>query len=117
MPWVGLHSDKVWVWKKSLQSYGPGNVNFWKILSPLKGKLSPDRIIVVTSPGPFAASRATVSIANALGFAWDVPVIGVSIEDLRRHSPSRLIERASKKGVTRFSLAGRAAPSYARKPY
>lgn len=36
-----------------------------------------ETIIVVTGPGSFTASRVSTTLANGLGFAWNVPVIGV----------------------------------------
>gem|GEM_PF-4526315 len=111
-PWIGLYGGSKWRWRKNLSAYSPGRVNFWKLLVPYKRQLPPDAIVVVTSPGPFSASRASVSIANALAFAWDIPVVGVTIEDLRRTSPNLLV--AQKKG---FSVQKRALPQYNRKPY
>jgi hypothetical protein len=119
-PWLGLHDGSKWRWRKTLSTYKPGQVNFWKLLTPYRRQLPPDAIVVVTSPGPFSASRASVSIANALAFAWDIPVVSASIEDLRRTSPALLVEQAGaapgKKGKG-FSVTHRALPQYDRKPY
>jgi len=35
-------------------------------------------VIVATGPGPFSSLRAGVSVANALGFALKIPVVGLS---------------------------------------
>ncbi|MFO0704765.1 MAG: hypothetical protein U0517_02185 [Candidatus Andersenbacteria bacterium] len=116
-PWLGLHDGIKWYFKKTLSTYRPGRVNFWKLLIPYKRRLPPDAILVVTSPGPFSATRASVSIANALAFAWDIPVVPVSIEQLRRTTPMLLAKKAGVAKRTGFSLARRALPQYNRKPY
>ena len=35
-----------------------------------------ESILVVTGPGSFTASRVSTTIANGLGFAWNIPVVG-----------------------------------------
>ncbi|MFH0830616.1 MAG: hypothetical protein V1895_00970 [Parcubacteria group bacterium] len=119
-PWVGLHDGRRWVWRTNL-AYHPGRINFFKPLIKHRRQLRLDAILVVTDPAPFTASRAAVSIANALGFAWDRPVVSISTQDLDRTSPSLLVERAltQRKGPAKygFSLADRALPHYNRKPY
>lgn len=47
--------------------------------------MPPNRILVLTGPGSFSATRAAVNIANALGYTWHVPVVGV-------HGPATLPE-------------------------
>jgi tRNA A37 threonylcarbamoyladenosine modification protein TsaB len=37
---------------------------------------------VVTGPGRFSAVRLSVAIANALAFAWQIPVVGVSLDNV-----------------------------------
>jgi tRNA A37 threonylcarbamoyladenosine modification protein TsaB len=37
---------------------------------------------VVTGPGRFSAVRLSVAIANALAFAWQIPVVGVSLDEI-----------------------------------
>ena len=133
-PWVGLHDGRRWQWRKSLATYGPGRVNFWSVLSRYQRSLSkpgaqtgsrPDAIVVVTDPAPFTASRAAVSIANSLGFSWNIAVVAASLTDLQRNLPRLLVERALQKRTDRggkglksgFSVADRALPHYNRKPY
>lgn len=36
-----------------------------------------DAVIVVSGPGSFTASRVSTTMANGLGFAWNIPVIGI----------------------------------------
>lgn len=38
-------------------------------------------IIVVSGPGQFSALRTGVATANALGFAYKIPVVGVQLEE------------------------------------
>jgi len=85
--WLGQWSRKGrFLWRTTLKSSGPGAFNFWPPLLKQKTTLHrkpPDRILVFTGPGPFSATRAAVNIANALGYAWNVPVVGV-------HGPANL---------------------------
>ncbi len=37
---------------------------------------------VVTGPGRFSAVRLSVAIANTLAFAWQIPVVGVSLGEI-----------------------------------
>ena len=46
-------------------------------------------VVVVLGPGSATALRASVTIANAIGFARDIPVIG--IENLERLAPETLL--------------------------
>lgn len=47
-------------------------------------------IIVISGPGDFSAVRIGISIANALGYAWNVPVKGVELEKEYRVEESKL---------------------------
>lgn len=40
-----------------------------------------ERIFVVSGPGAFAALRVGIATANALAYAWGVPVVGIQIKD------------------------------------
>ncbi|MBI5077654.1 hypothetical protein HZB94_04725 [Candidatus Falkowbacteria bacterium] len=40
----------------------------------------PEAIFVVQGPGAFSALRVGIATANALGFAWGAPVIGVKLK-------------------------------------
>lgn len=42
-----------------------------------------ERVIVVTGPGSFTASRVSVGLANVLAFTQEIPVVGVENPDRR----------------------------------
>ncbi|HBR80271.1 MAG: hypothetical protein UX09_C0030G0009 [Candidatus Uhrbacteria bacterium GW2011_GWE2_45_35] len=57
-------------------------------------KISADdltKIIVVSGPGSFTASRLTVTIANSLSFAKNLPIIGIENPD--RQNGEALIKK------------------------
>ena len=63
-------------------------------------------LIVVSGPGSFTSTRIIVTIANALSFAKDLPIIGVensarlSGEELIRDSGKDWIKKTSKKFIS-----------------
>lgn len=67
-----------------------------------------DEIVVVTGPGSFTASRVSTTMANALGFARNIPVYGVE-------NPTHLtIQELS--SFERVSIQKSAVPFYDRPP-
>lgn len=46
-------------------------------LRQLLGERQVDAVVVGVGPGPFTGLRAGIVTARTLGFAWDVPVVGV----------------------------------------
>ncbi len=66
-------------------------------------------IIVASGPGPFSALRAAASIANAMGYALDVPVTGI-VGEL---SVKELVRRGMKK-LARTKLGVVVRPHYGR---
>jgi len=72
-----------------------------------------EKIIVVSGPGAFTASRLTVTIANALSFAKNIPVVGV--ENPKRRGGEDLIQKFGKDWV-RTTSAGFVNPTYDRPP-
>ena len=48
-----------------------------KSLNDLKG------IAVITGPGPFTALRVGITIANAMAFALEIPIIGIKAEEFK----------------------------------
>lgn len=48
-----------------------------------------ETLIVVTGPGSFTASRVSTTLANGLGFAWGVPVVGMENPE---HLPLRSLD-------------------------
>jgi tRNA A37 threonylcarbamoyladenosine modification protein TsaB len=109
-PWVGLyqHSGRGrFIWRTTLERGRPGEVSYWPALLKHKKARKPERIMVVTGPGPFTATRAAVNIANALGFVWDVPVLST------KKVPNLAALLASAGQVTgSFSMKKRALPYY-----
>jgi len=49
-----------------------------------------EEIIVVSGPGDFSAVRIGISIANALGHAWNVPVKGIELKKQYKVEESKL---------------------------
>jgi hypothetical protein len=112
-PWVGLYEHSGagtrgrFVWRTALERGRPGEVSYWPVLLKHKKTLKPGRILVITGPGPFTATRAAVNIANALGFVWDVPVVST------KKIPN-LVSLLTSLGQTKggFSTKKRALPYY-----
>lgn len=71
-----------------------------------------DGIVVVTGPGGFTASREGVSVANALAFALDIPVFGITKNQVEQiFSPGFIEQRLAR--TSRKSLV---FPIYDKKP-
>ncbi|MFZ5365351.1 MAG: hypothetical protein ACOZBH_04130 [Patescibacteria group bacterium] len=49
-----------------------------------------DEIIVISGPGDFSAVRIGISIANALSYAWSVPVKAVKLKKKYKSEESKL---------------------------
>lgn len=62
-----------------------------KLLKRAKKKFEDlERIIVVNGPGPFSAVRIGVTTANILGFALNIPILGIPSEKFwRRRAPEK----------------------------
>jgi tRNA threonylcarbamoyl adenosine modification protein YeaZ len=71
-----------------------------------KAKVKPkslDSIVVVKGPGPFTATRIGVTVANALGYAMGIPIIGFKISDFRfMISDHRFQDELIKKGYEKL---------------
>lgn len=67
-----------------------------------------EAVIVVTGPGSFTASRVSTTLANGLGFAWDVPVVGME-------NPEHLPLTSLDLPILQTSMSY-AAPTYDRPP-
>lgn len=70
------------------------------------------RILVFTGPGSFSATRAAVNIANALAYAWDVPVVGVHGPASSKQLTELLRELDQTKIAPHFNVKRRALPYY-----
>lgn len=70
-------------------------------------------IIVVTGPGHFSHIRMGISVANALGFALGIPVVGFSSEEYG--DTEELIEKGKKK-LSRLKKFTPVVPAYGREP-
>jgi tRNA A37 threonylcarbamoyladenosine modification protein TsaB len=66
-------------------------------------------IVVASGPGPFSALRAAASIANAMGYALDIPVVGI----IGEHSAKELARRGMKK-LARMKPGVIVTPHYGR---
>jgi tRNA threonylcarbamoyladenosine biosynthesis protein TsaB len=51
------------------------------LIDHVKGTAIISKIVVVSGPGDFSALRIGISTANALAFAWNVPVVGIQIPE------------------------------------
>jgi len=73
-----------------------------------------EEIIVISGPGDFSAVRIGISIANALAYAWNVPIKAVELEKEFRQ------EKAKLKAVLAQSLKSKflkvAKPIYVSEP-
>jgi tRNA A37 threonylcarbamoyladenosine modification protein TsaB len=73
-------------------------------------------IVVASGPGPFSALRAAASIANAMGYALDIPVVGIAgehpVKELARRGMKKLAR--TKSGVIVVPHYGR--PAHITKP-
>ncbi|HUT21988.1 MAG TPA: hypothetical protein VMX18_01110 [Candidatus Bipolaricaulota bacterium] len=56
------------------------------------GKRNLKEMIVVSGPGDFSAVRIGISIANALGYAWNLPVKGIELEKKYKTEKSKLAD-------------------------
>lgn len=66
--------------------------NIWKVL----GDQKPEKIIIVTGPGPFTQVRVGVIVANSLAQVWNIKIVGLS----GLYSPEELLkEGLNKKGT------------------
>lgn len=48
-------------------------------------------VMVITGPGSYTSIRIAVSFANALGFAQNIPVQGVTLFDVTRHKETDML--------------------------
>jgi len=67
-------------------------------------------IMVVKGPGSFTGTRIGVSVANALSFALDIPILGIKKED-------KTIEELFKKYKNRIKNKKPVLPFYGRPPH
>lgn len=70
-------------------------------------------VAVVTGPGPFSGLRAGIAIANALGFALGVGVVGISAADAS--TPKAFAVTASRR-FTSARAGAWVAPTYGAEP-
>lgn len=101
-----------------MKKIAPGQFNYWQILINKKKYFPVQKILVVTGPGSFTGVRTAVNIANAFGYAWNIPVLGVSWKTLEKFKLSLiqyLITQNSQQKT--FKLKDRAVPFYTHKPY
>lgn len=73
---------------------------------------------VVTGPGRFSAVRLSVAIANTLAFAWQIPVIGVSLDEIGETEAAHkaVTQQIFKKFAGKKKLSKIAVPVYDGQP-
>jgi len=76
---VAVGTDKILKLKTIRKEYRQSEL-LLKTIDPALDQKKPNAIFVVRGPGSFAALRTGIATANALGFAWRVPVVGVKLE-------------------------------------
>jgi len=64
-------------------------------------------IVVATGPGPFSALRSAVAVANALGYVWQIPAVGVP----GTRTMTQLHQRGSRK-LRRAKIGQAVTPMY-----
>lgn len=68
-------------------------------------KKSIDKLVVISGPGSYTGLRVGISTANALAFAWGIPVVGITSTDWqRREGRSDLLSKADDQPVKAFYL-------------
>ena len=74
-----------------------------------------EAVVVIEGPGSATALRAGVTIANSIGFAKDIPVIGIprvdglQARELIEQNINTIIEKLNTKFTPLFPVYGRAA--------
>lgn len=68
-------------------------------------------IIVATGPGPYSSLRAGVAVANSLGYALKIPVVGVS-----GAWPMRELLKRGSRALRRAKPGAIVSPKYGRAP-
>lgn len=72
-------------------------------------------VVVVTGPGSFTSTRISVTIANGIAFAKEIPVVG--IENDAREPIESLVEEGLWKPLLAKSPKGFTVPVYDRPPH
>ncbi len=77
----------------------------FRVINDFLKKKNPAMIIAVIGPGRFSGIRHGVSIANALAFAWGIPLLGVekkSSEDMKHLLQRALRQKSSSLLLPRY---------------
>jgi len=91
-----IESEK-WQWKGDTGTEVLKNIE--KLLKKRQKKLADIKVILVNcGPGSFTGVRVGVTVANALGWSLDIPVIGYRDGEL-----GKVLKKISKKRPTKFS--------------
>ncbi|MCG3176244.1 MAG: hypothetical protein MOGMAGMI_01190 [Candidatus Omnitrophica bacterium] len=76
---AGLYENDRPVWEHHDEGFGGHAERLASVLQrALRGRRIPDRIAVGIGPGSFTGLRVGVATAQALGYAYDRPVVGIS---------------------------------------
>lgn len=86
----------------------------FRVIRTWAGKKRFSNIVVVTGPGRFSGIRHGVTIANTLGFAWDISVIGVEKRD--KENLKMLVRRGAQQLQTQKNFSTLVIPAYGKEP-
>jgi len=68
-------------------------------------KKSIDKLVVISGPGSYTGLRVGISTANALAFAWGIPILGITSTDWQRQEGlADLLTKADDQPVKAFYL-------------
>lgn len=79
---VVLRIDRVFAPSQQSETFWPLIQEFF--LDKKLKKVKPSGIVVVTGPASFTSARQGVMVANALAFAWRIPVAGLTLLEFER---------------------------------
>lgn len=113
---VGVYGTRLRVMKKNTD--GPVRGQLLNVIDELLRSLSMTvhactGIVVAIGPGPFSALRSAAAIANALGYAQKIPVVGIKGE----HSLRELAVLGKKKMMKTAKVGTIIVPHYGAPPH
>jgi tRNA A37 threonylcarbamoyladenosine modification protein TsaB len=88
-----------------------------KTIAEMGALKSLNRIIVAKGPGDFSALRIGIATANALAYAFKIPIIGVLVTENFENEKEKLewiLKNGMNKRAGKFSVKNLVAPEYGR---